>query len=299
MIKKLLISSAAKSQIQSFIEYLEIKGYRNPDQYCYGVIEFIHQIEQQKINLEQVDPEVIKSHYEYLLKRPNHYRGGSLSESTIHGYLFSLKLFFAYLHQLNFLAEDPMSVLSFSKGKSKERIVLSKVEIKLLYGVCQSKLERSVLSLFYGCGLRRGEAEKLNIRDVDFKGLWLYVRSGKGRKRRVIPLTKRIKADLANYYYEERARLISKETTGQHRLSFMLNIRGRRMRGDNYWNLFKKILERSGINKKVSLHHLRHSVATHLLAGGMSIEEVRDFLGHDFIETTQIYTRVNLSDHAL
>jgi len=192
-----------------------------------------------------------------------------------------------------------MSVLSFGKQASSPRVVLSVSEINLLYGVCQTFQESAILSLFYGCGLRRNEAEQLNIRDVDFKSNWLYVRSGKGKKRRVIPMTKRIQSDLSNYYYEERPGQINRETIGKERLSFMLNSRGRRMKGNTYWKVFKSILRRSGIIKKVSLHHLRHSVATHLLASGLSIEMVRDFLGHEFIETTQIYTRVDLSKYSL
>ena len=299
MIKQLPISAAARNQIDHFVQYLQIKGYSKAGQYSYGVIEFIHRLEQENWSLQEVTSEIILVHYEYLLKRPNHRTAGALSQSTIQGYLFSIKLFFAYLHQIHYLSEDPMSVLSFSPGKSSERIILSRIEIKLLYEVCANHQERALLSLFYGCGLRRAEAEKLNIRDVDFKGLWLYVRSGKGRKRRVIPMTKSIKQDLVNYYHQQRPRMLGKQTTDPDRSSFMLNKRGGRMRGNTYWKLFKMILIRSGITKNVSLHHLRHSVATHLLAGGMSIEEVRDFLGHDFIETTQIYTRVDLSNYHL
>jgi integrase/recombinase XerD len=72
----------------------------------------------------------------------------------------------------------------------------------------------------------------------------------------------------------------------------MLNRIGCRLRGCSYWRSFKRILGRSRIEKQVSVHHLRHSIATHLLAGGMTIEQVRDFLGHECLESTQIYTRI-------
>lgn len=65
------------------------------------------------------------------------------------------------------------------------------------------------------------------------------------------------------------------------------------MSGDGFLKLLKKLLDRSEIEKNVTLHGLRHSIATHLLAGGLPVEQVRDFLGHSYLETTQIYTRIN------
>jgi integrase/recombinase XerD len=64
------------------------------------------------------------------------------------------------------------------------------------------------------------------------------------------------------------------------------------MRGDGYNKLLKTILQRTELNQEITLHHLRHSIATHLLESGLEIEKVRDFLGHGFLETTQIYAKV-------
>jgi integrase/recombinase XerD len=154
--------------------------------------------------------------------------------------------------------------------------------------------EKALLALFYGCGLRRSEAEKLNIDDVNFKNQLLYVRMGKGKRRRVVPMTEQVKRDLENYYKNERI-IYTKELTADNQKALMLNNHGNRMLGNGYWNKFKCLAQKAGLPKQISLHHLRHSIATHLLESGLSIEQVRDFLGHRHLESTQIYTRVKFN----
>ena len=141
----------------------------------------------------------------------------------------------------------------------------------------------------YGCGLRRSEAQDLNIKDVNFEQKLLFIRKGKGKKRRVIPLTEAIVKDLTTYFnYTEIVRKENEE-------SFLVNIYGNKIKGENVYELFKRILKRTQRLKPENycLHSLRHSIATHLLENEMSIEMVRDFLGHSQLRTTQIYTRIN------
>ena len=118
---------------------------------------------------------------------------------------------------------------------------------------------------------------------IDFKEGFLYVRKGKGGKRRVIPLSNGVRKDFLNYYQNER---------GYHpdQSAFILNEKERRMKGNSYNQRLKRLVEKSGILKPITLHNLRHSIATHLLWEGLSLEQVRDFLGHAHLETTQIYT---------
>src|SRR5690606_22086570 len=110
------------------------------------------------------------------------------------------------------------------------------------------------------------------------------IREGKGAKRRVIPLNEKIKTDLEDYCNHERTK-ISEE-------AFILNSLHQRMRGDSYNRALKQIIKRTEIENAITLHHLRHSIATHLFENGLSIEFVRDFLGHSHLESTQIYAKV-------
>lgn len=280
-----------------FRSYLQALGYSAGS--CRslpsGVREFLHRMEAQGLSLAQAGPQHIKAHYDYLLQRPSLRGGAALSPCTIEGYLYGLRLFFGYAQKRGLVQANPMATLSFPRHQVAEREVLSPAEVKLLYAACCDEQERALLGLFYGCGLRRMEAERLNIRDVDLRGGWLYVRQGKGKRRRVVPISKEVSTCFKNYLYY-RPQLLSYKTTRGHAKAFMLNHSGTRMRGNTYWKRFRAIIRRCGNeaiqNKNVSLHHLRHSIATHLLQNGMSMEQVRDFLGHQFLETTQGYTRM-------
>ena len=157
-----------------------------------------------------------------------------------------------------------------------------------MYAACDGDRQRAILHLLYGCGLRRSEAEALNVRDVDHAGGLLYVRSGKGRKRRVVPLSERVGAGLKNYQRRERWRWVRED---RRTPAFLLNDRGGRMLGNTIGRRLTELVAASGVDRRITPHILRHSIATHLLAGGMPVERVRDFLGHELLETTQLYTR--------
>lgn len=245
-------------------------------------------LEAQKIiNLEVMQPYHILAHHEYLKERPHKRKAGGLSEQHISHHLYSLKVFFAWLEQTCQITENPISSLSFATPRQKQRETLSREEIQQLYEVAENYQEKALLSLFYGCGLRRAEAEKLKVKDVHFRSSLLYVREGKGAKRRVVPMSEKVRQDLQNYLYQERYALPA-ET------AFLCNTRGRRMRGASCMRILKQLLERAAIKREpIQLHSLRHSIATHLLAAGLPVEQVREFLGHQHLESTQIYTKVS------
>lgn len=293
-IKNLIIQAPHRKLLIEFQNHLKVLGYAD---YVIRTLpasakEFIYQMEQQDLNLNQITSQHLKAYYAYLLERPNYNTGGALSSSTISGHLFGIRLFFQYLHKISYLSINPMTVLRFPASKSAPRQVLSREEIDQLYAACEDERELALMGLFYACGLRRSEGAMLKHRDVDFRGCWLYVRSGKGKKRRVLPLTQKVATDLKLYCTKYRPSQFTKRSKPSDYKAFMLNKIGTKMNGGTYGNCFKGILQRSGIKKKISLHNLRHSIATHLLMGGMSIEKVRDFLGHEFLETTQVYTHV-------
>lgn len=248
-------------------------------------------MEQQQITgLENITSDLIRNHYEYLGQRSNQQRPGTLSASLVNHHIYALKTFIKYQEANGNISSNPFSVLSFPKPEYPPRRVLSKEEIKALYETCQTMREKALLALFYGCGLRRSEAIKLNIDDVNFKSQLLYVRMGKGKRRRVVPMTEQVKRDLENYYKHERI-IYVKELTADNQKALILNNHGNREQ--NYWEKLKRLAQKAGLPKEISLHHLRHSIATHLLESGLSVEQVRDFLGHRHLESTQIYTRVS------
>ena len=267
--------------IQSYSRYLRTVGYQQSTQkmLVYGLKEFL----EKHPELERVNREEIKRYAKYLSTRPKKNGKGGLSSSMVRHYLWGLKNFFGWCEQTERINLNPMSGYVLPEVENMRRSILTKREIQSVYEVCETHQDRALLGMFYGCGLRRSEGEKLNGNDIDFKEGLLYVRSGKGGKRRVIPLSEKVRRDFVNYYREER---------GNHPVSssFILNENERRMRGNSYNQRIKKLVSKSGILKQITLHSLRHSIATHLLSEGLSLEQVRDFLGHAHLETTQIYT---------
>lgn len=272
-------------EIQRFKTHLERLGYSQgtvrmlPD--CLrAFLEFTPRTIHQK---QQGD---IMDFYQYLQERPNRTRAGGLSESYIHHHIYALRLFFAWQEEKGAIVENPISTLTFKTPSSPPREILTLAEVKRLYEVTENYKEKAVLGMFYGCGLRRAEGERLDLKDIHFRLDILYVRAGKGSRRRAVPLSEKVRYDLENYVLKER------RTKGDQ-AAFMPNTLGNRTRGSSYNGLLKELLGRADITKAISLHCLRHSIATHLLEAGMGVEYVRDFLGHKHLESTQLYTRIN------
>ena len=236
--------------------------------------------------LEELKKEDILDFYQYLAERPNKRRPGSLSEQYIHHHMYALKTFFSFQLKQGHLQVNPMTALSFPSPSTKQREVLTLNETLQLYRACENYREKAMLSLYYGCGLRRKEVEDLNVKDILFRTGVLIVRSGKNSKRRAVPMSDGVQEDLKNYLFNER-------DPRSEQKAFLLNKRGGRMLGNSHYMLLKELLERIQLDKDITLHSLRHSIATHLLKKGLSIEYVRDFLGHSHLESTQVYTRVS------
>jgi integrase/recombinase XerD len=197
--------------------------------------------------------------------------------------MYALRVFFDWLQATGMQPVNPISGLKFKRVAHNGRKPLTLQEVQQLFDVATTVKEQVVLHLFYSCGLRRSEAVRLQVTDVHFTHQVLYVKRGKNARRRVIPLPNRVAVVLGGYLKNHRSRL---RKAGP---AFMLNRVGRPMRGDSYLLILKKLLVKAGLSKDITLHHLRHSIATHLLHGGMSLGYVRDYLGHRHLESTQIY----------
>ena len=197
------------------------------------------------------------------------------SESYIAGILLSIKLYFDYLQRTGTVKINPYQ-LKVKTPKSEQRKVFTDEEIRKLYNK-SNELQAIILHLCYACGMRRNEAEELKINDIDLENNLLYIRKGKGKKRRVIPFTKQVQKDIKEFIFSSEVK------------EYLLNITATRI-----YEEFKKLLKKSELNNKgFTLHCLRHTIATQLLEQGMELEKVRDFLGHEYLGTTQIYTRIN------
>ena len=241
--------------------------------------------------------------------------GGTLASATAHVRFAAARGVLAMLHHAGELAVDPASGLLPERGareSTDERgaPALTQDEVRALYRATASQVERAVLALGYGCGLRVGEAVALDASHVRLHGAEcaVTVARGKGGKRRRVPLSEGVRVDLADYYHGERAERVADAggagsgTGAAPSAALVLNAHGRRMRGWTYNDVLGRIVARavaSGAvgaevwSRRTSFHGLRHAIATHLLERGLSLEQVRRFLGHAHVATTEVYTHVS------
>lgn len=257
--------------------------------------EFLHFCETNGTDeIKAITAATINDYYNYIVQRPNKKNGEKLSLKTAYHHTRSIELFFIMLQEKGAVQINPTSTLKFPYPvkTEQERTVLTQAEIKELYDHCSSYQERAILSLAYGCGLRVSELVAVNIEDIKLRESILIVPAGKFNKRRVVPLSTGVAKDLSDYFYKKR---ILEETTEAK--AFILHTRGKRMKKYTYNKILKRIIERtknkSIIEKEISIHNLRHSIATHLLEQKMPLEQVRMFLGHSQLETTEVYTHIS------
>lgn len=278
-----------ENQIKDFRNYLIQIGYSKSS--CYMLPECVNDFlaYHNATDTKEITTGHINQYYEWLQIRPHRHKEGGLSEQYINHHVYALKVYFNWLEQTGQIQYNPISVMKFKSPTPNKREPLSQEEIKVLFEATESLKEKAILHLFYSCGLRRSEGETLNIQDIHFKKQILYVREGKGAKRRAVPMTERVSKELESYYLNERTALTKVKNTE----AFIINRVGMRMSGSGYNKVLKILLQRTELNNEITLHHLRHSIATHLLESGLEIEKVRDFLGHGFLETTQIYAKVH------
>ena len=150
----------------------------------------------------------------------------------------------------------------------------------------------TILDIYYSCGLRRTEGEKLELSDVQLENRTLVVRFGKKGKQRRVPFTKEV-ADRFTIYIERYRHSFLRD---KEYPQLLINSRGTPLGGQSCFNIVQRLKNDSGLTsldqKNIGLHSLRHSVATHLLASGMDIYLIKKFLGHASLESTQIYTHL-------
>jgi integrase/recombinase XerD len=277
----------------NFKKWLQTLGYAEST--VYGSVNYIRDfffyLKSLEIkNLEQITKATIKDYYNYLQIRKNKRQTGSLSQNYIISNINALKRFSRYL-QITEKAVLEIDI-QIKSNQIQKKTILSKAEIKSLYKSCENNnlgiRDRAMLDIYYGCGLRRSEGIGLDVKDVLLKQKLIYIRKGKGYRERYVPITETVKEYFETYINVTRNELLN----GKKEEALLISYRGKRMTGNGLLIRLSKLLEKVAINKQAGLHTLRHSIATHLLQSGMSLEDVSRFLGHASLESTQIYTHL-------
>ncbi|AMR33691.1 hypothetical protein A0256_20775 [Mucilaginibacter sp. PAMC 26640] len=253
--------------------------------------EFLEYLENQNCNHpHEIQEAHLKNYLTRLHERPCKTKAGAISLNYIRKHLQVIKKFSRYQTESG---QESFTVKLRIKGKaSNVKSILSTNEVNKLYDATKEDAlgmrDKAMLALYYGCGLRKNEGVKIDVRDILIEKDLVYVRKGKGHRERYVPLAGSNKADLENYIQYARPYLVS----GKKDDALLLNINGKRLSGATAYERLQKLRAEARLKKAIGLHTLRHSIASHLLHSGMKLEQIQRFLGHSSLESTQIYTHL-------
>jgi integrase/recombinase XerD len=220
-------------------------------------------------------------------------KGGSASPATIHRKAACLRSFYRHLRREGILESDPTASLTAPRRGRKLPQVLTRGEVdKLLSqprGTEPTDLrDRALLELMYACGLRASEAIGLDVADVDLDDGVLRAR-GKGSKERIVPVGQSALDAVSRYLERGRPALVGQRIES----GLFVNFRGAALTRQGLYKIVRRHAVAAGLADRMSPHTLRHTFATHLLAGGCDLRSVQEMLGHADVATTQLYTHLS------
>jgi integrase/recombinase XerD len=215
------------------------------------------------------------------------------SAATIHRKAACLRSFYKHLRRDELISDDPTAVLSAPRRAKKLPQVLNYAEVQKLLAAPRGDeptvlRDRALLEVMYACGLRASETIGLELGDIDLRQGFLRAR-GKGSKERLVPLGRKAIAAISVYLRGGRPKLVG----DRHESKLFVNFRGGQLSRQGLYKIVQRHARAAGLGGQMSPHTLRHSFATHLLAGGCDLRAVQEMLGHADISTTQIYTHLS------
>lgn len=278
-----------------FAGWLAALGYSESSVYYMPkiLIEFFTWLEANHIwELEHITAQHIETFIEYNKTRPKRQGEGSISASHVNRYIDVIKKFSEYTQKTKSLS-IPIKIMRLDEKERKKRVVLTEEEIKRLYQVTDETpfgiRDRAMLSIHYGCGLRKEEGTNLDISDILVERKLVYVRKAKNNYERYVPITTGNLKLIEQYIYNARPLLLGDKSSEQ---ALFISERGRRISKERFYQRLQELCQQSGIVKETGVHTLRHSIATHLLQRGMDLKDIGEFLGHKCLDSTQIYTHL-------
>jgi len=286
------------AELERYLEWLEVRGYtpstvRSRRQLLGVLVRWCD--ERGVTRPPELTREVVERYQRWTARQRG--RGGQrLSLRTQHQRLVAVRGFGRWLAQQRVLLYNPASELELPRlGDPLPQAVLTAAEAEQVMTTPDLAAplglrDRAVLEVLYSTGMRRSEAVRLRVRDVDFVRGVVTVRHGKGRRDRVVPIGERALAWLRAYLERVRPTLARPPDHGV----VFLSVAGRPFAPNGMSDLVSRLVAASGVDKEGSCHLLRHTMATLMLEGGADIRYIQEMLGHVKLDTTQVYTRVSI-----
>lgn len=268
-----------------------IKGAR------YSLADFSRFLQGEDIHLlEKLTADLLEEYQQELAFRLTA-KGNLLASRTQAQLLSVVKTFTRFLKEKDYLVHDPGERVKLpKKPKRLPKAILTPTEVKRIHKAPDIRTNRGyrnriILEILYDTGIRRAEVANIKITDLDLDAGYVHIR-GKGNKDRVVPLSRRVCGLVRNYILAVRPVFVMNEDSGY----LILNRWGRKMDPNGIWAVVKRCALLSGVKKNVTTHAFRHSCATHMLRNGAPIRHLQEMLGHESLESTEIYTHVTIND---
>ena len=216
-----------------------------------------------------------------------------VATATLQRKIACLRSFYRHLRREQILAADPTAELRAPRSLKRLPNVLTRDEVQALLAQPRGSdpaalRDRALLETMYACGLRASEAIALDVGQIDLEAGIVRAR-GKGSKERIVPIGSKAIAALSTYLDRGRPRLVG-VLDEQH---LFVNMRGGGLSRQGLYKIVQRHARSAGLEQRMSPHTLRHTFATHLLAGGCDLRSLQEMLGHADIGTTQIYTHLS------
>lgn len=267
-----LPNESVANDLNLFKKYLRSKRYSESTILTYSeALKSFLVYFQEKAIIEITNEDLIVYNNEYILKN-------NLSSSYQNQIVNAVKLFFKTIHNAKMNTEN----IHRPKNSKNLPSVLSKEEVLKIIDLTKNIKHKTLLALIYSSGLRISEALNMKPKDIDSVRMLIHIKNAKGKKDRYTLLSERVLLLMREYYsiYKPEEYLFEGQRGGQY------SSRSAQV-------VLQEAAKRAGISKRISLHTLRHSFATHLLESGTDLRYIQDLLGHSSPKTTMIYTHVS------
>ncbi len=280
-----------KESLLSFLNYIiKQKNYsiNTSKNYEIDILEFKEYIDKKSISYLEVDYDLIKG---YLMELYNR----KLSRNSVARKLSSLRSFYKYLFNNNLIKTNPFKYVSTPKKEKKLPKYLGVEELEIIFNTPDlntplGQRDRLILEVLYATGIRVSELVNIKINDIDFYKKEIRI-LGKGNKERIDPFGDYCLDAMENFIEGGRKKILKKFNTTCEYL--IINGHGKKITTRGVEKILDNIIKKASLKKHVSPHMLRHSFATHLLNEGCDILTVQELLGHESLESTQVYTHVS------
>lgn len=285
-----------------FLQWLEATNYavRTREGYKKSIEWFLDWVDKETsaTTFKDITPAIVQQYQIYLYTYQDPSKEERLSVGTQRNRLVAIRVFFDYLLEQQLIYSNPSLSIKLPKVERKLPQVLSKAEIRNL--IEKTPLDnplgirdRAIIEIFYTTGMRKKELLSLTLYDIDLEQEIVTIKKSKNGSPRIVPLTNQTKKSLEKYLIEVRPKL----TTDLSNEQVFISCRsGKPLMPCDIDKVVSRAAKRTGIKKNVFTHLLRHSCATHLLKAGADIRQIQQLLGHKYLSSTEIYTKVDVTD---